>query len=224
MVSGNADECIEFSRLNKLNARLNGRTDCPANDVHGVDQEASGNRQRTSAGLSSPNSPLVPKGLQLARSKLNGFGNVLSTGVKNGDNSNGSPNDESNILMNECRVQPHRDSGLNAVSNNGGLHEQSANRAASEPPESNNLDHHLACNVKPNLINRNQITRLFYSDEPICSPLHTLSMAGNLRHYLAVRLSCCLMIDQQLIKYLAIQASRTLAPNRLNLDQDSAEI
>lgn len=206
--------------MNKLNVRLNGRTDRLAISV----AEAGGNGQP--AGRS--NSPLDSKSLQLvvARSEPNDLRSVLSIGQKN-DDKNGErrdPRDTRNIIiMNECHV--HRDSEPNAVD----IPEQSVNSAASDPSLSNNLDHNLARNVKPNLINRNQITRLFSFEEPIyplsiCSALHTFPKARNLRHYLTVRLSCCLMIDQQLIKYLAIQASRTFATNRLNLDQDPAEI
>lgn len=167
-----------------------------------MDCEAGG-KKRTSAGL--PNARPNAKDLQLVmceRNDVKSGGGTKSGSMKSEDiksnttrQQNGSPDNKQIILTNEH--QEHGDGGPNTVSitvnssgnnqPNNGLQEHPPNDAANEPPGSlcNNLDHNLARNVKSNLINRNQITRL--------------SMARNLRHYLAVRLSCCLMIDQQLI-------------------------
>lgn len=206
MAGGRLDECIEFSRLNR--ARLNGRmAGRPETGVRGVDCEVDVTKR--SSAYRSPDRQLNTKSLQLAKSE---------------QEQNEAGSSTKSAQMNERRV--YRNSVANNAVNNGAP-ENSSNGATCSPHDglSNNLDHNLARNVKPNLINRNQITRLF--DERIASlPSNSFPVARNLRHYLAVRLSCCLMIDQQLaeqlIKYLAIQTSRTLTPNRLNLDRDSA--
>ena len=202
------NECIEFSRLNR--ARLNGRTaEPPRTGGHAVDCKVGVTKRTSANGSRSTDQQLdASEGLQLAANE--------ERSEAAGSSTKSNPTNEQRVYL---------DSRPNAVNNDAPKLSSSGATSSPHDSPSNNLDHNLAGNVKPNLINRNQITRLF--DEHICSlPSNSFPMARNLRHYLAVRLSCCLMIDQQLaeqlIKYLAIQTSRTLTPDGLNLDRDTA--